>query len=369
MRLKAWRWVGLLLVAVVLSVAGGLGPMGAPLAGSARAQGTLPGGSLTPPRPDRPLARVKVGIIGTTSDVTFYAAEEKGWFEWLRVEPEYERFDSGGRMVAALATSQVDVGIGAPSVGLYNAVARGVDVKMVADRASSRGELHSFMTFARKDLLASGGLRDFADLRGKRIAFAARGTTAEVLAAKALELGGLGLDDAEFVELPYPDIAAAMSTGQVDVGIAPEPTGSLAAERGVAELWKGAGDIVPGHTGSTMMYTAQFIQQRPDVARDFMVAFLLGVRYYNDAFVKRDPATLGDALDMIQRRLGLRDPELLQRMRPSAMNPDGALDVAALNIDYQWFRQYGGLTADVNLDQVVDNSYAAYAVSVLGPYR
>ena len=52
-------------------------------------------------------------------------------------------FDSGGRMVASLATNQIHVGGGSPSVGLYNAIARGVDVKMVADRASSVPRLRS----------------------------------------------------------------------------------------------------------------------------------------------------------------------------------------------------------------------------------
>src|SRR5438445_707466 len=106
--------------------AGAAGP-----AGSAGGPTARPGLEGLPPAPDRPVAKVTVGILGTTSDVVFYLAEEKGYFERMRIEPVFERFDSGGRMIASLATSQIDVGGGSPSVGLYNAMARGVDVKMV----------------------------------------------------------------------------------------------------------------------------------------------------------------------------------------------------------------------------------------------
>src|SRR5215207_6771824 len=37
-----------------------------------------------PPRPDRPPARVVMGVLGTTYDVMFYLAEERGYFEHMR---------------------------------------------------------------------------------------------------------------------------------------------------------------------------------------------------------------------------------------------------------------------------------------------
>ena len=118
-----------------------------------------------------------------------------------------------------------------------------------------------------------------------------------------------------------------------------------------------------------MMYSAQFIAQQPDVARDFMVAFLLGARFYNDAFMKRQPEALGEALDMIARRTGLTDRALLERVQVSYIDPNGALDRQALAADYEWFRQNRGLTATVDLNQAVDDSFANYAVSALGTYR
>src|SRR5690242_4807114 len=61
-------------------------------AAPAMAAGVSAAQSQLPPPPDRPVARVTVGIIGTTSDITFWAGEEKGWFDYMRIEPIYERF-------------------------------------------------------------------------------------------------------------------------------------------------------------------------------------------------------------------------------------------------------------------------------------
>ena len=117
------------------------------------------------------------------------------------------------------------------------------------------------------------------------------------------------------------------------------------------------------------MYTGQFIEQRPNVARDFMVGYLLGARDYTDAFEKRIPDKLAQARNTVLQRTDLRDPELLDRLENSRIDPNGQLDRVALAADYEWFRQYAGLAESVNLNDVVDASFADYAVSVLGQYR
>src|SRR3954468_7463449 len=113
-------------------------PRGAatPAPAAAPTAGPTLGGRAVPPSPDRPVEKVTIGVLNTTSDVLFSFAEENGYFEHMRIEPVFQQFDSGGRMVTSLATNQIEAGGGTPSVGLYNAIARGVKVKMVADRAS-----------------------------------------------------------------------------------------------------------------------------------------------------------------------------------------------------------------------------------------
>jgi len=258
------------------------------------------------------------------------------------------------------------VGGGSPSVGLYNAIARGVNVKMVADRASGAP---GYIFFVRKDLIDSGAIRDYSDLRGRRIAIAARGTTAEVAVGRALEKGGLSLTDAEILEIPYPEMVVALTTGAIDVGVAPEPSPTIAVQRGVAVKWHTAHEIIPNQQGSVLVYTGALVDETPEVARDFMVAYILGARVYNDAIVKREPEALARVQDTTLRRTSLRDPDLLDRVEPTRIDPNGTMSRGGLAADYQWFREYGGLAETVDLDQLVDERFVEYAVAVLGPYR
>src|SRR3954470_12514006 len=99
----------------------------APAAAAPAGDASAPTARALPPAPQRGVEKVIVGVLGTTADVPFYLAEEAGYLEHMRIEPVFERFDSGGRMVASLATNQIEIGGGSPSVGLYNAVARGVE--------------------------------------------------------------------------------------------------------------------------------------------------------------------------------------------------------------------------------------------------
>ena len=78
---------------------------------------------------------------------------------------------------------------------------------------------------------------------------------------------------------------------------------------------------------------------------------------------------MADVQDTILRRTELRDLDLLNRVEPAYVNPDGLLDRGALAADYQWFRDQAMLDGVIDLDQLVDDSFAKYAVSVLGPYR
>ena len=113
----------------------------------------------------------------------------------------------------------------------------------------------------------------------------------------------------------------------------------------------------------------RFVEETPDVARDFMVAYVLGARLYNDGIAKQEPEAAAFVRDTILRRTSLRDPELLDRIEPVRTDPNGAMSRAGLAADYEWFREYGGLTETVDIDQLVDERYIQYAVSVLGPYR
>jgi len=80
---------------------------------------------------------ITVGATSSTSDAPIYIADKKGFFRAEGLEVKVSDFRSAADMVAPLGAGQLHAGAGSASAGIYNAVARGIRIRIVADKASS----------------------------------------------------------------------------------------------------------------------------------------------------------------------------------------------------------------------------------------
>src|SRR5262249_58059780 len=78
--------------------------------------------------------QITVGATSSTSDAPIYIADKKGYFRAEGLEVKVVNFRSAADMVAPLGAGQIEAGAGSASAGLYNAVARGIRLQIVADR-------------------------------------------------------------------------------------------------------------------------------------------------------------------------------------------------------------------------------------------
>jgi NitT/TauT family transport system substrate-binding protein len=91
-----------------------------------------PGGTAS----SQTLATVRVGILTSTTDAPLWIADQYGYFKDEGLSVQFLTFNSGEAMIAPLSTGQLEVGGGSAAASLYNAVARGADVRLVADLGS-----------------------------------------------------------------------------------------------------------------------------------------------------------------------------------------------------------------------------------------
>jgi NitT/TauT family transport system substrate-binding protein len=156
----------------------GLGTVGlAALAGPVTAHAARPGdgsaAALSFQAPDAPLSPpviVRSGITNATAEAGQFIAVERGYFREVGLNVEFTSFDAAGAMVAPLASGQLDTGSGGLGAGLFNAVARGVPIRIVGPQARHDPGASAVYLTVRKDLIDSGQIRDYADLRGPRAA-------------------------------------------------------------------------------------------------------------------------------------------------------------------------------------------------------
>jgi len=221
---------------------------------------------------------VRLGDLPAISNAAIYLAMERGFFKELGLRVELSSFASAAKMLPALAAGELDVSVGTPSAGLFNAVAEGAPYRVVADKGQFRAG-HGYATLTvRKDLVATGQVKSVKDLKGRKIAQTAKGIILDYIMDKMAAEAGLGLKDFAFSYLTAPNQMAALESKTIDAAITTEPWGARAEERGVGVRFR-TPDQVKGLSpvqAAVIIYSGRFIKDRRPAAQRWMTAYLKG---------------------------------------------------------------------------------------------
>ncbi len=314
---------------------------------------------------------VTVGTANSATDIAVYVAEKKGYFREEGLAVNFIAFDSAAKMIAPFASGDLDVGGGGTSAGLYNAVARGIDIKIVADKNHSPPGQGIQPLLVRKDHVESGRYKTLADLRGMKISTAAPGSAASTTLDRALKMGGLKITDVDQVYMGFPQQSIALANKAIDAAFTAEPSATQAVNSGSAVRVMGDDEIYPMHQLAVVFYSGDFIKKKPEAAKRYMRAYLRGVRYYNDAIVNgRLAGERGDEIIAIfSEKIPLKDNSLYRTLIPPATDADGKVQIASLREDLEFFRAAGDIEGKITLEQALDTSFAEAAVAELGPYQ
>jgi NitT/TauT family transport system substrate-binding protein len=309
--------------------------------------------------------KLHVGTYVTISDAGLYIATDKGYFRDEGIEVDFTQVNTGSVVMTSLASESIDVAGGSPGAYVYNAARQGVSVKMVADKGSYRPGYGYIALLTRPDL--AGVIKTGADLRGRTVAITGyfEGATMEVVMGKLLAQAGLKEGDVNFINLSFSDVVAGLSSGRVEVGAVIEPLATLAIDKKAGVLWQRMDAIYPNQQTAALMYGPS-MAKRPDVGKRFMVAYIKGLRFYNDALTGK--ASKDELVAILAKHTPVKNRALYDRMVFPGLNPDGALNLASMKSDMEWWVKAGRIKEAVSVDRVIDNQYVAHALQKLGKY-
>jgi len=93
---------------------------------------------------------------------------------------------------------------------------------------------------------------------------------------------------------------------------------------------------------------------------------------YNDALidVKIAGRNADEIIAVLQEYTPIKDAALLRKITPAAVNPDGRVNIAGMNMDLAFYKDEG-LIQDraMTAERIVDMSFVDAVVKELGPYR
>lgn len=313
-------------------------------------------------------ATVNVGKVGLVSDAGVYVAFEKGYFKEQDLDVKLVEFPSAAQMMAPLSTGDLDVATGGIAASTFNGVARGLPIVIVADKGAYLPGRGIGAIVVRKDLWDRGEVRALKDLKGKTIASNATGSINLPQWAKALEMGGLTFKDVDLKFISFPLMVKALETKAIDAANEVEPFVSQAVEKGVAVSLINMDKVVPYMQYAAIFYSKDFVSKKKEAANKFMVAYVKGLREYNDA-LRQGGERLNAIIDVMVKHTGLKDRKAYRDTIWAGLNPDGYVNKESI-VDIQaYFSKTGDVPKTVPIEQMVDNSFVDYAISVLGKYQ
>jgi NitT/TauT family transport system substrate-binding protein len=362
---------GLILSVVLVALLGCGAPTQAPPLGPGQAAAAAPDGGAAPSAgvvgPLRPAARVKGGLTNTLGDAGVFMAIDRGYFAAEGLELEITRVAGAAQAVPQLATDQLDTAGISPSAGFFNAVSRGLPLRIAGDKAHQAVEGNSAFWVLRPDIAASGVVRDWADLRGMTLGvnLVNTGTVSDIQLDQMLDRAGLTRDDVTVLDISYADVNAALANHTIDAAYHTEPFVTVGENQGVLHRWRPGTDVMPTYYTTVWIYSPAFAET--EAASRFMVAFVRGARDYNDAFVHgRGKAA---AVETLMRHTAVKDPALYERMGFTSIDPDGRVLQERVEADARYYLARGFSQQAIDVSQVIDTRFTDYAVSRLGPYR
>jgi NitT/TauT family transport system substrate-binding protein len=312
--------------------------IGAALAASALLAAGCGGDAPEEPE-EEPLTEVSVAdTIGAPLYFLSYG-EQQGLFEDVGLELDVTSSTGGATVIPQVVGGNLDVA-GSNVVSVLIGVEEGLPLRMVAGGTSTSEDPEQ--DFSGLVVRADSPVTGIADLAGQRIAVNSLRNINDIVLGSMLEEAGLSYDGVQFVEVPFPDMAAAVEGGDVAAAVLIEPFLTIAEHQGMRIIGRPYSDLKPGLQIGTYVTTEEFAAANPDVVE----AFQEGVQATADS-IREHPEAFRAALP----ELGDVSAELADQVRITTWR--GATDRESLELIQELMIRYRLLREPVDLDEIV----------------
>jgi len=209
---------------------------------------------------DRPVVRIAYLPITHSLPLAVAHMNTGGTFENFNLEPV--KFSSWPELTEALHSGKIQGAITMLELTLVGRQ-KGFPLKVVA-LSHRNGDV----------MVVRPEIGSVAELKGRRVAIPHRLSGHNILLYIALQDAGLKYSDIQVVEMPPPDMMAALYRGEVDAYLVAEPFGAAAVAQGVGRVLLRAQDIWEGWICCGLAVREEFLNHSPDAVAELVKALL-----------------------------------------------------------------------------------------------
>lgn len=272
----------------------------------------------------------------------FFVAEELGYFDEFGLDVTLSPKGGTAETIQMLASGNVVSGAATWGAGLFNSIHGGATVTIVGTLAKMPDTVPSPSPFMVSEQAWQDGIREVKDLKGKRVGIPGPGGFGMYSVARALEKGGLTVDDVEAIYLPPPATAAAFANGGLEAGWSIEPFALQLEKQGLGRR------LVEDHTFGTELgfiaFNNEFAVENEDAVVNFLAAFLKAARQLDNGGWQDEKI-----LDIVASYTGT-EKDTLKGIAYTIRSEDGSIDLASVREQEEFFRERGALEYDGPVD-------------------
>lgn len=301
---------------------------------------------------------IKVVTLPFISFAPFYIADAEGFFAEQGIDIELVNMTQQAEIMPALASGQVDVASGLVSAGILNTIAKGANIKIVADKGYIDPQgCDNIALIASKQLLEQGVASNPELLKGKTMILI-RTTWLDYAVEKQLKEVGLAVEDMEVTDIPSPSQPEALNSGQIQLTMNNEPWVTRFTEDGHAPILTPIHELLPDAQSAVTVFGPKLLGDNAEVGNRFMLAYLKAVRQYNEGKTDRNVQILADSVKL--------DPELMKKMCWPQLRPNGEINIASVQDFQQWTIDHKLMDGAVDEMEFWDGQFVENAVRQLG---
>lgn len=277
-----------------------------------------------------------VGVLPFADLAAFYYALEEGYFtdEGL-LDVTAVMASSGPQQITSLVAGDIQVA-SSNYVSAIQAISKGLPLMLV--RENDLGGVEGLYALPDSDIKSA------KDLVGHTLAVNAIGNVQSLTAASLVDADGGDSSGITFVELPPPNMLAALEQGQVDAAWMSDPFATIGmATDGIvrfADAWSGPND---GLGPSGWAATTQFVTENPNTVAAFIRAMDRAI-----AAVVADPSIVGKMVPLFTQV----SPEAAAGLAPINWVVKSDLN-SQLGGWQKVMTKYGALETTIDLDAAI----------------
>jgi NitT/TauT family transport system substrate-binding protein len=223
--------------------------------------------------------KVKVGVLPISNVAPLYVGMEQGFFKEEGLEIEPVPAQSGNEIVTAMVSGDLQFAF-LGFVPMMAAVSKDLPLKVIAssDAGAEKAEDEWTVIMVGK----SSPIRDVQDLAGKTIAVNALKGVGEVAVKASLEKRGVDPNSIKLLEVPFPEMQAALERDRVDAIWAPEPFLTSVLGKGGREIEAPLTTLGPLYPNGTYSTTEKQLAEDEESVAAFTRAINKSMEYASE---------------------------------------------------------------------------------------